>query len=94
MVYSPEGQPLTATLVDYLAPSAADLPSYEGGRTCTITPHNSLGAKGIGESGAIGSPPAVINAIVDALSGFGITHIDMPATPMKVWAAMNNGQEG
>lgn len=91
MVYSPEGQPLTATLVDYLAPSAADLPSYEGGRTVTKTPHNSLGAKGIGESGAIGSPPAVINAVVDALSGFGVKHIDMPATPMKVWAAMNGG---
>ena len=59
------------------------------GRTYTTTPHNSLGAKGIGESGAIGAPPAVINAVVDALSGFGVRHIDMPATPEKVWRLMN-----
>ena len=90
MEYSPEGQPLTSTLVDYLAPSAPDLPSFTSiGRTCTTTPHNTLGAKGIGESGAIGTPPAVINAVVDALSGFGVRHIDMPATPEKVWRLMN-----
>ena len=90
MIYSPEGQPLTSTLVDYLAPSAADLPRVESGRTHTPTPHNSLGAKGIGESGAIGSPPAVINAVVDALSQFGVKHLDMPAAPQRVWLAMND----
>ncbi|MDH4278646.1 MAG: molybdopterin-dependent oxidoreductase, partial [Acidimicrobiia bacterium] len=92
MVYSDTGQPLSSTLVDYLAPSAADIPDLSHtGRTNTPTPHNTLGAKGIGESGAIGSPPAVINAVVDALSGFGVKHIDMPATPEKVWNLMNGG---
>jgi len=95
MIYSDEGQPLTSTLLDYLAPSACDVPEMTSiGRTTTVTPHNTLGAKGIGESGAIGSPPAVINAVVDALSGFGVKHVDMPATPQKVWNLMNNGQEG
>ncbi len=92
MVYSETGQPLTSTLVDYLAPSAADVPDLSlTGRTTTPTPHNTLGAKGIGESGAIGSPPAVINAVVDALSGFGVKHVDMPATPEKVWNLMQGG---
>ncbi len=92
MVYSDTGQPQTSTLVDYLAPSAADIPDLsQTGRTTTPTPHNTLGAKGIGESGAIGSPPAVINAVVDALSGFGVKHIDMPATPEKVWNLMQGG---
>lgn len=90
MVYSADGQPLTSTLVDYLAPSAADLPRLASNdRTYTLTPHNTLGAKGIGESGAIGTPPAVINAVVDALSGFGVRHVDMPATPEKVWRLMH-----
>jgi carbon-monoxide dehydrogenase large subunit len=100
MVYSDSGQPLTSTLLDYLAPSAPDLPDLSRtGRTVTLTPHNDLGAKGIGESGAIGTPPAVINAVVDALSGFGVEHVDMPATPEKIWRLMNtddntNGEEG
>lgn len=94
MVYSDNGQLLTSTLVDYLAPSACDLPALtSNGRTITVTPHNTLGAKGIGESGAIGAPPAVINAVVDALSGFGVRHVEMPATPEKIWNLMN-GQEG
>jgi len=87
--YSESGQPLTSTLVDYLVPAATDLPRFETGRVVTPTPVNSLGAKGIGESGAVGSPPAVINAVVDALSSFGVVHLDMPATPEKVWRAMN-----
>ncbi|MGI9596773.1 MAG: xanthine dehydrogenase family protein molybdopterin-binding subunit, partial [Acidimicrobiales bacterium] len=94
MVYDDNGQLLTSTLVDYLAPAAPDIPALtETGRTSHPTPHNTLGAKGIGESGAIGSPPAVINAVVDALSGFGVRHVDMPATPQKVWNLMN-GREG
>lgn len=92
MVYEPDGgQPLTATLLDYLAPSAADLPDFVAGRINTPCPNNPLGAKGIGESGAVGAPPAVINAVVDALAEFGVEHIDMPATPEKVWALMNGG---
>jgi carbon-monoxide dehydrogenase large subunit len=87
--YDESGQPETTTLMDYLVPAAADLPAFrEMGRICTPTENNSLGAKGIGESGAVGAPPAVANAVVDALSGFGVRHLDMPYTPEKVWAAM------
>lgn len=85
MVYDDNGQPLTGNLMTYLAPSAADVPSIEEERTYTPSPHNSMGVKGIGESGAIGSPPAVVNAVVDALRQYGVTHIDMPITPQKVW---------
>ncbi len=93
MIYEPDaGQPITANLLDYLVPSAADLPGFTSGRIDTPCPNNPLGAKGIGESGAVGAPPAVINAIVDALSEFGVEHIDMPATPEKVWAAMQGGR--
>jgi carbon-monoxide dehydrogenase large subunit len=90
MVYEPDaGQPITANLLDYLVPSAADLPDFVAGRISTPCPNNPLGAKGIGESGAVGAPAAVINAIVDALAPFGVEHIDMPATPHKVWAMIN-----
>ena len=88
--YDPStGQPITANLVDYMIPSAPDLPNYVAGRITTLCPNNPLGAKGIGESGAVGSPPAVVNAVVNALSSFGVEHIDMPVTPEKVWLAMN-----
>ena len=79
------GQPLTGTLLDYLVPTAADLPNYTAGRINTPCPNNPLGAKGIGESGAVGAPAAVVNAIVDALAPFGVEHIDMPVTPEKIW---------
>jgi len=92
MLYEPTtGQPITANLLDYLVPSAADLPDYVSGRIVTLCPNNPLGAKGIGESGAVGAPPAVINAVVDALSEFGVEHIDMPATPEKIWQLMQGG---
>ena len=88
--YDPSsGQPITANLIDYLIPSAPDLPNYIAGRITTLCPNNPLGAKGIGESGAVGSPPAVVNAVVNALSSFGVEHIDMPVTSEKVWHAMN-----
>jgi carbon-monoxide dehydrogenase large subunit len=91
MKYDPDtGQPITSNLVDYLIPSAPDLPGFVPGRINTPCPNNPLGAKGIGESGAIGSPPSVVNAIVDALSHLGIEHLDMPVLPEKVWAAMNS----
>ena len=64
---------------------------YTSGRVVTLCPNNPLGAKGIGESGAVGAPAAVINAVVDALRGFGVEHIDMPATPEKVWQLMQGG---
>jgi carbon-monoxide dehydrogenase large subunit len=93
MVYEPDmGQPITANLLDYLVPSAADMPDFIAGRIDTPCPNNPLGAKGIGESGAVGAPAAVINAVVDALASFGVEHIDMPATPEKVWVLMNGGE--
>jgi carbon-monoxide dehydrogenase large subunit len=88
VVFDAEGNPLTSTLADYEMPSAAELPSFETANTQTPTPKNPLGAKGIGESGTIGSTPAVHNAVVDALSHLGVRHIDMPCTPERVWRAI------
>ncbi len=87
-VYDQDGNPLTATLAEYAMPSAAELPSFETFNTETPTPYNELGAKGIGESGTIGSTPAVQNAVVDALSYLGVRHIDMPCTPERVWMSI------
>jgi carbon-monoxide dehydrogenase large subunit len=82
------GNPITSTLMTYLMPSAAELPSFECDNTETPTPVNPLGAKGIGESGSIGSTPAVQNAVVDALSHLGVRHIDLPCSPERVWRAI------
>jgi carbon-monoxide dehydrogenase large subunit len=90
--YDLDGQPVTANLVDYAMPSAAELPSFECSNTETPTPLNPLGAKGIGESGTIGSTPAVQNAVVDALSAFGVRHLDMPATAERVWQALRDAK--
>ena len=86
--YDEDGNPLTANLMDYAMPSAAELPSFETSNTETPTPLNPLGAKGIGESGTIGSAPAVHNAVIDAVSYLGVRHIDMPLTAEKVWDAI------
>jgi aerobic carbon-monoxide dehydrogenase large subunit len=88
MQYDDDGNPLTTTLVDYSIPSAAELCTFEVSNTQTDSPRNPLGAKGIGESGTIGSTPAIHNAVVDALSYLGITHIDMPCTAERVWRAI------
>src|SRR5207247_1431798 len=80
-----DGNRTTANLMDYAMPSAAELPSYEVFNTETPSPHNPLGAKGIGESATLGSTPAVHNAIVDAISHLGVRHIDMPCTAERVW---------
>ena len=85
-VYDADGNPLTATLTDYAMPSAAEFPSFEAANTETPSPRNPLGAKGIGESGTIGSTPAVQSAVVDALAHLGVRHIDIPCTPERVWA--------
>jgi carbon-monoxide dehydrogenase large subunit len=85
VVYDENGQLLTASLMDYALPRAADLPRLNLTRTETPTPVNPLGIKGIGEAGTIGSTPAIVNAVVDALAPFGVTHIDMPLTPQKLW---------
>ncbi len=91
-VYDEDGQLLTGSYMDYAMPRADDVPFYDVDHSCqTPCTHNPLGVKGCGEAGAIGSPPAVVNAVVDALqrAGKDITHIDMPLSPSRVWAAMN-----
>ncbi|HZC19750.1 MAG TPA: molybdopterin cofactor-binding domain-containing protein, partial [Rubrobacteraceae bacterium] len=91
-VYDEDGTLTTASMADYMIPGAPELPNYTLERTETPSPSNPLGVKGVGEAGTIGSPPAVINAVVDALTPFGVTHIDMPASPMRVWKAIQNAQ--
>ncbi len=88
-VYDDGGQLLSGSLMDYCMPRADDLPSFSVGTHITLCTHNPLGVKGCGEVGAIGSPPAVMNAVVDALKPYGIKHLDMPATPEKVWKAIH-----
>ncbi|BBG05016.1 carbon-monoxide dehydrogenase large subunit [Pseudonocardia saturnea] len=89
VMYDEEGQPLTGTFADYGIPSAAELPSFDLVEMTTPTPVNPMGYKGIGEAGTIGSTPATQSAVIDALSHLGITHIDMPLTPMRVWEAIS-----
>ena len=88
--YDEDANPVTASLMDYLMPSAAELPSFEVSNTETASPRNPLGAKGIGESGTIGSTPAVHNAVCDAVAHLGIEHVDMPCTPQAVWKALQD----
>jgi carbon-monoxide dehydrogenase large subunit len=88
--YDDDGNPLTTNFADYGAISAAELPSFELVHMATPTPINELGAKGIGESGTVGATPAVMNAVVDALSFYGVRHLDMPATAQRVWAALQS----
>ncbi|WP_084864100.1 xanthine dehydrogenase family protein molybdopterin-binding subunit [Salibaculum halophilum] len=92
--YDSEGQLISASYMDYAMPRADDLPFYEVDHSCqTPCTHNPLGVKGCGEAGAIGSPPSVVNAVIDALHAGGhthVTHIDMPLTPARVWSAINS----
>jgi carbon-monoxide dehydrogenase large subunit len=90
-VYDDDGNLVTATLADYLVPSAAEFPSFTLGHTVTPSPTNPIGVKGIGEAGTIASTPAVVNAIVDALSPYGVRDIAMPASPWRVWKAIQEG---
>ena len=90
MVYDEDGNPTTSTFAEYAIVSAAELPTFELVAQETPTPLNPLGAKGIGESGTIGSTPAVQNAVVDALAHLGVRHIDMPCTPERVWRAIRD----
>ena len=87
-VYDDAGNPLATTLVDYAMPSAADLPDWELGEFATPSPRNPLGAKGIGESGAVGATAAVHGAVLDALRPYGVESLDMPASPERVWTAL------
>ena len=92
-VYDEDGTLLTSSFASYLVPSAVELPSFELDRTETPSPTNPLGVKGVGETGAIASPAAVMNAVVDALAPFGVTDIDMPATPERVWRALEEARQ-
>jgi len=86
--FDENGNCLNSTLMDYLIPTAMEVPDWETGHTVTPSPHHPIGAKGVGESATVGSPPAVVNAVVDALKPYGIRHADMPLTPSRVWEAM------
>jgi aerobic carbon-monoxide dehydrogenase large subunit len=88
-VYDETGTLVTGSFVDYLVPSAADVPSFVTDRTETPSTTNELGVKGVGEAGTIASTPAVVNAVVDALRPFGVDDVEMPCTPHKVWKAIH-----
>ena len=87
-VYDENGQLLTGEFMDYAIPRAADIPEYRLGHTVTPSPVNPLGVKGVGEAGTIGATPAIANAVLDALEPLGITHLDLPMTPEKIWQAL------
>lgn len=90
VVYDEQGQLITGTLMDYALPRAAHVPHFELDRTETPSPVNPLGVKGVGEAGTIGATPAIVNAVVDALSPFGVRHLDMPIKPENVWRIISN----
>ena len=91
--YSDDGDPLTTSFMDYLVPGAAEVPPFTIRRLVTPAPSNPLGVKGTGEAGCIGAPPAVVNAVLDALAPFGVSHIDMPLRPHRVWEAIRRAGE-
>jgi aerobic carbon-monoxide dehydrogenase large subunit len=91
VIYDEQGQLITGTLMDYALPKAAMIPHMELDRTETPSPVNPMGVKGVGEAGTIGATPAVVGAVVDALSPFGVRHLDMPLRPERVWQAINQG---
>jgi carbon-monoxide dehydrogenase large subunit len=93
-VYDENGQLASGSMMDYAVPKASFLPNYELDRTETLSPVNPLGVKGAGETGTIASTPAVINAVVNALSHLGVRHIDMPTTPERVWRILQSAQNG
>lgn len=92
-VYDDHGQMLTTSMLDYAVPKAFHMPRFETAHTVTPSPHNPLGVKGVGETGTIASTPAVANAVMDALAPLGITHIDMPFTPRRMWHAIHGRKE-
>ena len=88
IAFDEDGNCLGGSFMDYLLPTSLECPSWELGETVTPSPHHPIGAKGVGESATVGSPPAVVNAVIDALRPFGVRHADMPLTPANVWMAM------
>ena len=93
IAFDEEGNCLSGSFMDYLVPTSMECPDWELGETVVPSPHHPIGAKGVGESANVGSPPAVVNAVVDALSPLGVKHVDMPCTPSRVWAAMQGRAE-
>jgi aerobic carbon-monoxide dehydrogenase large subunit len=93
-VYDADGNLTTGTFVDYLVPSAADLPHFDTGNTVHTAPGNPIGAKGVGEAGTIASTPAVVNSVLDAVRHLGVSDIRMPMTPERVWRAVHQGGDG
>ena len=97
-IYDEDGMLVTGSMVDYMIPGAPEIPNFVLDRTVTPSPSNPMGVKGIGEAGTIGSSPAVINSVINALEPLGVTHIDMPASPMRVFSAIQeagtNGRGG
>jgi carbon-monoxide dehydrogenase large subunit len=91
--FDEQGNCLGGSFMDYLLPTAMECPDWETDFTVTPSPHHPIGAKGVGESATVGSPPCIINAIVDALQPYGVRHIDMPATPGRVWEAIQKGKQ-
>jgi carbon-monoxide dehydrogenase large subunit len=91
VAYDETGQLVTGSFVDYALPTAAELPSFETDRTETPSPVNELGVKGVGEAGTIAASPTIVNAVIDALRPLGVTYIDMPLTPVRVWQAIQDG---
>jgi aerobic carbon-monoxide dehydrogenase large subunit len=91
IAFDAHGNCLAASLMDYLIPTAVEVPEWETDYTVTPSPHHPIGAKGVGESATVGSPPTIVNAICDALAPFGVRHVDMPCTPSRVWEAMQRG---
>ena len=91
-VYDAQAQLVTGSFMDYCMPRASDFPPLHTSTENTLCTHNPLGSKGVGETGAIGSPPSVINAVVDALRDYGVRHLDMPATPQKIWSIIQANQ--
>lgn len=88
--YDEDGNCISGSFMDYLLPTAVETPHWETDKTITPSPHHPIGAKGVGESATVGAPPAIVNAVVDALSHLGVTHIDIPITPPKVWQILKD----
>jgi aerobic carbon-monoxide dehydrogenase large subunit len=88
IAFDEDGNCLGGSFMDYLLPTSVECPSWELGETVTPCPHHPIGAKGVGESATVGSPPAVVNAVMDALKPYGVRHADMPLTPANVWSAI------
>src|SRR5581483_4648822 len=94
VVYDEGGQLLSGTFMDYAMPLAETMPQMRIGHTVTPSPRTPLGLKGVGEAGTIGSVPAIVNAVMDALAPLGIRHLDVPLTPAKIWKAIQEAEAG